>query len=368
MRLRLDRTRVLQIGLLGLLAICVAQIVWWTVDEAHHTSAVIEEAWKAEKRDAEVANELVASGMSAVSVAVLFPGLGRDAEGRFAPSPQALRDLETVRRHRLKRYRWEGGFFLAVLLVGMSVLAHALHEDAQLRRRQQNFLAAVSHEFKTPIAGMRLSAETIALRDPPAERRTELVGRLLSELGRLERLVYNLLDTGLIDERRMRHHPERVELEPIVRNVLRDFEARLHGRDVTLANEVPPELEIHADPVAVQAVVNNLVDNAVKATAHREGGAIRVTAAREGSQVRMEVIDNGVGFDPREADRIFHKFYRTGDEMRRKNQGAGLGLYLVRRFAERNGGEVSARSEGDGRGACVRVTWPVPIAEAEGSA
>lgn len=357
---RPGRTRLLQIGLLALFGVCVAQVLWWMLDEGRHTREVTEQERESQAHDAAAANRLVASGTPAEHVAAFFPRLARDENGSFVPSPELLAKLDDKRDRRINRYRWEGGFFFAVLLVGMSVLVSALHADAELHRRQQNFMAAVSHEFKTPIAGMRLSAETMALRDPPAERRAELLGRLLSELGRLERLVYNLLDTGLLDEKKIRLQAERLELEPLVGSVLRDFEPRLAGRGVTLRNEVPPELEIHADPLAARTVVNNLVDNAVKATAHREDGLVRVIAAREGGRVRMDVIDNGVGFEPREAERIFEKFYRTGDEMRRKNQGAGLGLYLVRRFLDGSGGGVTARSEGTGHGACIRVTWPVP--------
>jgi signal transduction histidine kinase len=115
--------------------------------------------------------------------------------------------------------------------------------------------------------------------------------------------------------------------------------------------------------VAVRTVLRNLVDNAIKAVAAKGGGVVRVEGRRAAGAVELEVRDDGVGFPPEEADRLFEKFYRLGDELRRTSPGSGLGLYIVRRFVQLTGGRVSARSAGPGEGAAFTVRWPAARGE-----
>ena len=88
------------------------------------------------------------------------------------------------------------------------------------------------------------------------------------------------------------------------------------------------------------------------------GGTVHLSAARDGAHWRIEVADDGLGFESAEAARLFDKFYRPGDEMRRRTAGTGLGLYIVKKFVEEHGGRVRAASDGPGRGATFRVWWP----------
>src|SRR5690606_26118586 len=104
--------------------------------------------------------------------------------------------------------------------------------------------------------------------------------------------------------------------------------------------------------------LRNLLDNAVKAcVAGGNGHAISIAAARVGRDVELEVRDDGTGFPPDDAGLIFEKFYRTGNELQRATPGSGLGLYLVRRLVELDGGNVAAHSEGAGKGAKFTVRW-----------
>ena len=142
------------------------------------------------------------------------------------------------------------------------------------------------------------------------------------------------------------------------------MEAGLQGRvhqaaeaGIEVETHVEPGLAIHADPVAARTVLHNLFDNAIKATALGGGGRVRVEARRRARFVELAVTDTGVGFEPREAARLFEKFYRSGDELRRRSRGSGLGLYLVRSLVEQGGGRVWAESEGPGRGATFGVSW-----------
>ena len=142
-----------------------------------------------------------------------------------------------------------------------------------------------------------------------------------------------------------------------------ELEDRAARAGVELEMDVTENMFVRVDPVALRMVVLNLVDNAIKATAAADGGPVSVGARREGRFVRMDVADSGIGFDPGDADKLFEKFYRQGDEMLRKHQGSGLGLYLVRRMVELSRGRVSAQSPGPGRGATFTVLWPAAATE-----
>ena len=273
-------------------------------------------------------------------------------------SRDSVDEYEDEQRSRLNRFGWEGTFFLLVLLAGMAVLWRALRRSAELRRRQENFLAAVTHELKSPIASIRLAAETLELRDPPAEKRVELVGRMLGALDRLESTVVKVLDTASVEEGARRAAPERIDLAEEVRGLIAVLERRAEEGRVRLAYEADDATGVHADRAAVRSVLQNLVDNAIQSSAAAGGGRVDLRLERDGASVRVTVTDDGVGFPPEEAERLFEKFYRTGDELRRRSKGSGLGLYLVKRLVEAGGGSVRAESAGPGQGATFTVSWP----------
>lgn len=359
MRRRFDLTRGLQIGFLVLLALCAAQMVYWVLDEVNHTTRLHAEITHLLTEQTQAAKLLLDAGVPADRIADLFPGvIFSSGPERVTIDPRALETLRLDRFHRMRRIGWEGAFFLVVMVAAMAVLAQALHRDAQLRRRQQNFLAAVTHEFKSPLAALRLSAETLDLRDPPPDQRRKLVGRLLEDINRLDTMIGNLLDTARLEEGRVRMQPQVLHLPEAVDASLSELSTRAAASGVELRRDIAAVPPVQADPLAVRTVLRNLIDNAIKATAAAGGGTVTVSLAGEGRFVKLEVKDTGIGFAPPEARRLFDKFYRPGDELRRRSPGSGLGLYIVRRFVELEQGRVTAASEGPGKGAAFTVLWP----------
>jgi signal transduction histidine kinase len=268
----------------------------------------------------------------------------------------AIAELERERAARTNRYVWEGGFFLVVLAGGMLILTRAIRHDAELRRRQQNFLAAVSHEFKSPLASVQLAAETLVLRaDADGKRLGE---RILEDCERLLRMVDNLLDTTRLEEGRHRLVPERIDLRTGIAASVAEVAERAARHGIKIAVDVPEALVLNVDRTALESILRNLLDNAVKACVAGPGTRIEVTAVHANGKAELTVRDDGLGFPPEEAAMMFEKFYRLGDELRRRTPGTGLGLYLVKRLAEMSGATVGATSAGPGRGAAVTVTWP----------
>ncbi|MCB9915202.1 MAG: HAMP domain-containing histidine kinase [Planctomycetes bacterium] len=357
MSFRVRNLRAMQIGVIGLLVTCVAQVTYWVAEEADYTRRIVERLSKEYDDEVPVAERLVALGVPKDEVERLLPHV--TLEGLDAKVPSALLDeLEDSRRRRLRRYGWEGSFFFAALLASMGIVAQALRQRSELHRRQENFIAAVSHEFKSPLASLRLAAETLQLREPSPESRERLTARMVSDVERLEGMVSNTLDASRIAEGRLHLEPRALDVAGEVRALLAREGCQAHVQNVALTSEVPDGLVVKADPVALQTVLRNLVSNARKSVQQKSGGAIVVRGAREGREVRIDVEDDGVGFERRENERLFEKFYRPGNELRRKTKGSGLGLYIVRRFVEESGGRIRAHSDGEDRGAVFSLWLP----------
>jgi len=314
MTVKRDPTQLMQIGFLALLSISAATIGWWMYDHVRYA---------------------------------------RSVEQRMPNDPAVAEDSEA----RVNRILWEGGFFLVVLIGGMAVLTRTLRHDAELRRRQQNFLAAVSHEFKSPLASIQLAAETLVLRSRDDDGK-RLGRRILEDGERLLRMIDNLLDTTRLEEGRQHLTPQLTNLAAAAATAVAAIADRAQASGVSVTRAVPEDLAVHVDPVVVETGLRNLLDNALKSCAAAKSGSIRVEGARAGGGIVLAVSDDGLGFPPEDAAMIFEKFHRLGDELRRTTPGTGLGLYIVKRLVELSGGTVHAESAGPKRGATVSMRWP----------
>jgi signal transduction histidine kinase len=318
MTLRRDPTQLMQIGFLTLLLISAATVGWWMYDHVQYA---------------------------------------RSVEERFASDPSVAEDSEA----RINRVIWEGGFFLVVLIGGMAVLTRTLRHDAELRRRQQNFLAAVSHEFKSPLASIQLAAETLVLRSRDDDGK-RLGARILEDGERLLRMIDNLLDTTRLEEGRQRLQPQLTNLRAAAASAVAAIAGRTQASGITVTQAVPEALAVHVDPLVIETGLRNLLDNALKSCIAAKSGSIHVEATRDAGGIVLAVSDDGLGFPPEDAGMIFEKFHRLGDELRRATPGTGLGLYIVKRLVELSGGTVHAASSGPGRGATVSMRWPAGAA------
>jgi signal transduction histidine kinase len=355
MTLKRDPSKALQFGFVALLLTSTVQVGYWIFDHVQREREVERTIATLYQRDAQAATAL-ASGGAPREIAALLPHVAPGGSSATV-RPEALEALGDVRASRVNRFMWEGGFFLAVLLGGIAVLTRTIRHDAELRRRQQNFLAAVSHEFKSPLASIQLASETLVLRS--SENDTQRLGRrILEDCERLLRMIDNLLDTTRLEEGRQPLAPAVVSLHGAAAAAIAEIaeRARLSSIDVTLA--VADDLKLSVDPAALETALRNLLDNAVKACVAGSGHAIAVRAARAAGAVELSVRDDGIGFPPEDAAMIFEKFYRIGDELRRSMPGTGLGLYIVKRLVELSGGTIGAHSDGPGRGATITIRWP----------
>lgn len=242
------------------------------------------------------------------------------------------------------------------VLVGLVLSGRSYARAVELARRQSEFMAAVSHEMRTPLAAMRLLAEN--LESGVADRsgqREEHIRMIREESARLGDLVGNVL--AFTREGRPEPH-EAFDVGAMVADAASLIVPMAERRGIRFELKVaefpdPPS----GDVAALRRAVLNLLDNALKHTPDTGKIACEVRPVAGGSWC-VEVNDSGPGVPAHERERIFEAFYRIGDELRRTTQGTGLGLALVKRTAEAHGGSITV-GDSTGGGACFTLTLPL---------
>jgi len=289
-------------------------------------------------------------------------GTGANRSGLFPEAPGldlVLQPRATDPALQRSRSLLFGGALAAALLLALLVGYLALRDidrDVRVATLRANFVAGVTHELKTPLTSIRLLAETLRLkrtRDPDAA--DELLAAIVDESERLGRLLDNVLGFARIDRGEEVYRPEPIELRAAVASAV----ARLRrmteqgGFRVTVDN-AGGNLYVRADADALAQAIANLVSNAMKYSgASRQ---IRVAVEPAGHKAHVSVTDYGIGIPPNEQLRVFDRFYR-GPEASGMAEGAGLGLALVRHFAEAHGGWVTLLSE-PGKGSTFTIVLP----------
>jgi two-component system sensor histidine kinase KdpD len=224
-------------------------------------------------------------------------------------------------------------------------------EAEQLRNA---LLSAVSHDLRTPLAGIKGAASSLVEGGERlgAATRTDLAESIVEEVERLDRLLANLLNMTRLEAGVIHAQKEWHPLEEIVGAALARLAGPLHGRPVQV--KLPPELPlVPLDGVLIEQVLINLLENAMHHTP--PGTPIEITAASQDGAVTVEVADRGPGLEPAEVERVFEKFHRGGAS---RAGGVGLGLTICRGFVEAHGGRIWAENRPEG-GARFRFTLPI---------
>jgi signal transduction histidine kinase len=226
----------------------------------------------------------------------------------------------------------------------------------KLETVRRDFVANVSHELRTPLTIVGGFAETLQDPDVPPERRAEFARTIYSNTQRMQRIVDELLDLSRIESGHWKPRPQSVRLAEVTAEVFARVSAAAGKKGVTLETEFDRATStVHADRTALEQILLNLVENALRHTA--QGGSITVdtTAARNG--VLLEVRDTGSGIPPEHLPRIFERFYRADSGRSREAGGTGLGLAIVKHLVEAHGGSVTADSV-VGSGTTIKIFFP----------
>jgi len=246
----------------------------------------------------------------------------------------------------------------ALVLVGSYFIARAVTREMAVARLQSDFVAAVSHEFRSPLTSVRQLAEMLDRgRIRNEERRRKYYQVLVRESERLHRLVENLLDFGRMESGAMEYTMQRLDASALVSEVVREFgeEVADGGYRVEFSSNVP-EAFVAADPEAVGRALWNLLDNAVKYSP--QCTTVWVDLGRENDHLVIHVRDQGLGITASEQKSIFDKFVRGNASQQTKYRGTGIGLAMVRQIVDDHGGQIRLESA-PGSGSTFTIQLPI---------
>lgn len=245
--------------------------------------------------------------------------------------------IEDAKKRKTTQYIGEGVTFLALILLGAVFVFRATRRQLRLSQQQQNFMMAVTHELKTPIAITRLNLETLQKRKLEEEKQQKIISNTLQEANRLNILCNNILLAAQLDAGAYTSNKEEVNFSDLVEGCIDDFKIRFPQREVQ--ETITEGLYLNGEPLLLQMLVNNLLENAMKYSPKETPIQIALTAVDKA--LVLTVKDAGMGIADEEKKKIFDKFYRVGNENTRTAKGTGLGLYLCSRIVKSHNGYIS---------------------------
>ncbi|MBK8725987.1 MAG: HAMP domain-containing histidine kinase [Holophagaceae bacterium] len=279
-----------------------------------------------------------------------------DGVAYLALRPEPILALERERTRALWRTAGQGAFMALGVLLGLTYIYRKLNSEMDLKLRQRNFIASVTHELKTPIASLRVWMETLFTRELSDEQKVRVHDLMDKDLERLTTQVANLLDVARADAGSFDLRMEPLELGPWLSQVAEGMDHRLGTGALGLRMELGLGIWAMADAKALGTALENLLSNAYKYAAAPRETVITLDGDRD--EAIIVVSDKGLGIPPKEQARIFQRFYRVGDEMTRAVQGTGLGLFLCKEIVQRHGGEIHVTSKGAGLGSSFVLRLP----------
>ncbi len=368
------RQRIPLVISVGIMVLALAQSIWWMVYQVGEGGRrrdlelrVLEERANLAERELQAMGRPL-SPAEQTRLLARFPGLSlmvaEESVTGLSPvvGSAAIHQAWAGHNRRTRMFLLEGAFFTLLLLAGIWVQINTHQRLSEAVRQQSNFISGVTHELKSPLTSIRLYAELLENETIKPEARLRGAAVIREETDRLSILVEQILRARALEARDMRLEPQPLELGAWLGEREDALRARLrtHDRELTLEEGLIGDVLpgwVLADPEALDLVLGNLLDNAVKYSP--KASTVRLGLRVQRHWAEFWVADQGVGFHAEESRRLFDRFYRGGNELTRRTKGTGLGLYLVREFVAAMAGRVIAESDGPGRGARFTVVLPL---------
>jgi len=273
-------------------------------------------------------------------------------------STEAVREVQHKNLRRRVMIVGEGTLLFVLLGVCTVMLYRLVRNEQQANKRMQDFVSSVTHEMKTPLAGIKSLLQTMAAGRVPEADSARLIAMGLKETDRLEHSIENVLLSGSLRTDRFHIRLEPVELRQLLDAIVAHRLATVVDRPnvLVLKWEIPADAQpMTTDPRALRVILENLIDNALK-----YGGSeapITLRTRREGELILISIEDQGIGFDEAAVEEMFAPFV-GGERGGRVQHGTGLGLTIARTLARRMRGDITAASAGLDQGSVFTVTLP----------
>ena len=245
-----------------------------------------------------------------------------------------------------------GSMAFGLILAALFTLLNRVQAHAKLRQVEAAFLAGTSHGLRTPLAGIRASAQALRRLDLSPDEENRLIQALDHEAQRLNLRIDNILETNRLMLEKVSFIPECINITKCVERLVSSYENEVRAKEGSIDVQLPENLEVRADPRGLELVLENLLDNAVKYSPEKP--SLSIDGLVKGSFVLIRIRDGGRGFLQAESNQFFRRFSR-GDQ---GSKGVGLGLALCQAIVNGHGGSLSLFSPGPDQGCTAELWWP----------
>ncbi|RYZ30223.1 MAG: GHKL domain-containing protein [Chitinophagaceae bacterium] len=249
---------------------------------------------------------------------------------------QQFNEIDREQKRGVYKYVGEAGAVLLLIFVGAVFIYRSVRRQFRLQHQQQNFVMAITHELKTPIAVARLNLETLQKHQLEEEKRKKLLQITLQETLRLDTLINNILISSQLEGNAYRFTKDELDFSELIKDAVKSFETRYPDR--RLQAFVEEDVDLQGDAMLLKLLLSNLLENANKYSPKNK--PIQLELAKREKTILLTVTDEGCGIAEEEREAVFEKFYRIGSEQTRKTQGTGLGLYICQKIVKDHGGNI----------------------------
>jgi signal transduction histidine kinase len=229
--------------------------------------------------------------------------------------------------------------FFSIVVFAIFQIRKSILKDIELSRQQKNFLLAVTHELKTPIASVKLYLQTLKRHQLDEDKRNEIATNALTENERLQQIIDNILSVSQLENRTFQLHKESINIKQAIDTALNATRMQNACKIETSCSE---NLNFDLDKNAFHSILSNLIDNSLKYAG--DFPRISVQCSGNEKQLTLTFEDNGPGVPTEKLDIIFQRFARLGHEETRSSKGVGLGLYIVKELVRAMNGEIKAEN------------------------
>lgn len=240
------------------------------------------------------------------------------------------------KNRRTLQYVGEGVVLFIMILIAGYIVKLSVNRSNKLKEMQNNFMMSITHELKSPIAGIKLNVQTLKRPNIDEEMKETLINRTLKETERLNDLCSNLLLATQLEGKKAAYNIQLIDFSHLCMETVLDFQYRSNHY---IKFQVEDDLYTKGDRVMWKIVLSNLIENAIKYSPHKT--SIFIKAMPNENDIIFTIADNGPGVEDSEKNKIFNKFYRVGNENNRITKGTGLGLYLTSEIIKLQNANIS---------------------------
>ncbi len=255
-----------------------------------------------------------------------------------------------------------GAISLALIICVLVLFSVSLVREILEGRRQQMFIDSVTHELKSPLASIKLCLDTMERAGLSDDQRERLRKMMLTDVERLSVFIDDILQSSRIAHGRRSQTFMLVDMTQVLEGAIDSICRRYELPAGAIALQAPPRFDTFSDPTALEIILKNVLDNAVKYSVGTPRVEVDMQPLPPG-MLGITVRDHGIGIERSQLKRVFQRFHRSSDPRVNERSGSGLGLFVVKRLVRNLGGRIRAESGGRDQGTTMRIQLPVGAAD-----